>query len=109
MPATRVKRRYVAFKVLEPSCSSKPELYNSIAQTFSELRDMPSVQSSDFRIIDYDPSTSAGIIRCSHLHVDALQATLKSMKIRETPARVEVLTVSGTLKALRSRLCKPQA
>lgn len=103
MPVTRIRRRYVAFKVLEPAGFSKSELYHSIAQTLSELRNMSSVQPFDFRIIEYDPLTRMGIIRCGHLRVDALRTIFKSMKIHETSVKVEVVTVSGTLKALRSR------
>jgi RNase P/RNase MRP subunit POP5 len=108
MPVTRIKRRYIAFKVLEPPAFSKPELRNSMAQALSEFRNMSFVQPSDFRIIEYDPLTRMGIIRCGHLRVDALRTMFKSMKLRETFVKVEVVTVSGTLKALRSRLRKSQ-
>jgi RNase P/RNase MRP subunit POP5 len=94
--------RYAGFKVLSPNHLGEEEVREVIQRSIVELLGAFGISRIEPRIIEYDSERAVGIIRCKHLYLPQLRASLASItSIRGEPAAFLVLKVSGTLKALR--------
>ena len=59
----------------------------------------------NYKQIELLPENNEAIIRCNHDRLNAMRTTLASItEIDGTPCRVDVKLVSGTIKALRSKM-----
>ena len=103
----KVKRRYryVGFKVLSPTPPGEEEIREGVWRSITDLFGAYGLSKIGPKMIEYDQAQSIGIIRCSHLHLPMLRASLASItSLRGNPTALFILRVSGTLKALRTAL-----
>ena len=105
MSARGVRHRYVGFKVLSSTHPRKKEVQEGIRRSIIELFGAYGLSRIEPKIIEYNEEMSTGIIRCTHLYLPMLRASMASITaIGEFPAAFFTVSVSGTLKALRKKL-----
>jgi len=100
-----VRRRYLAIKVLSEQSISKREIvdavWNAVLQLFGEY----GASQTNLTFIEYNSEKSWGIVRCSHRALEMVRASVASViEINGKPVAIDVLGVSGTLKALRKKV-----
>ncbi len=100
-----MRRRYLALKVLSEQSISKRDIvdavWNAVLQLFGEY----GASQINLTFIEYNSENNWGILRCSHKALETVRASVASVTdINGKPVAVDVLGVSGTLKALRKRL-----
>jgi ribonuclease P/MRP protein subunit POP5 len=100
-----VRRRYLAIKVLSEQSISKREIvdavWNAVLQLFGEY----GASQASLTFIEYNSEKSWGIVRCSHRALEMVRASVASItEINGKPVAIDVLGVSGTLKALRKKV-----
>ncbi len=101
----RVRRRYLAIKVLSEQSISKRDIvdvvWNRVLQLFGEY----GASQTNLTFIEYNSEKSWGIVRCSHRALEMVRASVASVtEINGKPVAIDVLGVSGTLKALRKKV-----
>lgn len=101
----RVRRRYLAIKVLSEQSISKRDIvdvvWNAVLQLFGEY----GASQTNLTFIEYNSEKSWGIVRCSHRALEMVRASVASVtEINGKPVAIDVLGVSGTLKALRKKV-----
>ena len=101
-----IRGRYLVFKVytekkLELDGEDiKQTLFNTARTLFGEV----GMAKLDLQLIDFNPSTNEGILKCGHKTVTetrAIIATITSLK--KEPVSLHVKGVSGTLKRARKK------
>jgi len=100
-----VRRRYLALRVLSEQSISKRDVmdavWNAVLQLFGEY----GASQTNLTFIEYNQEKSWGIVRCSHKAVEMVRASVASViEINGKSVAIDVLGVSGTLKALRKRV-----
>lgn len=99
----RRRHRYAAFRVFSPNSPGEKEVHEAVQRSVLELFGVYGFSTIKPKIIEYDVDKSEGIVRCSHLHLPLLRASLAYITtIEEKPAAFIILKVSGTLKTLRT-------
>jgi len=57
------------------------------------------------RFIEYNPEDGYAILRCSHKALEMVRASIAAITdMRDEPAVIHIIKVSGTLKALRRKI-----
>lgn len=101
----RVRRRYLALRVLSEQSISKRDVvdavWNAVLQLFGEY----GASQTNLTFIEYNSEKNWGIVRCSHRALEMVRASVASVtEINGKPVAIDVLGVSGTLEALRKRV-----
>jgi len=101
----RVRRRYLALRVLSEQSIGKGDIvdavWNAVLQLFGEY----GASQANLMFIEYNSEKGWGIVRCSHKALEMVRASVASItEINGKPVAIDVLGVSGTLKALRKRV-----
>jgi RNase P/RNase MRP subunit POP5 len=110
MPVSRARRRYLAFKVHSEKRVDQPEMWNIISTEVRYLYGVKGSAEADPRLIEYDPSTCFGVLRCSHNYLREVRAALAHVtEIGGDIASIQVLRVSGTIKTLRDKIRQDSA
>ncbi|MEX2722232.1 MAG: Rpp14/Pop5 family protein [Candidatus Wukongarchaeota archaeon] len=106
------RNRYLVFKVYtekEPALDEediKQTLFNTARTLFGEAW----MAKLDLQLINFNPSTLEGILKCGHKTVTetrAIIATITSLK--KEPVSLYVKGVSGTLKRARKKFTEKEA
>ncbi|NIR86895.1 hypothetical protein GWO13_04685 [Candidatus Bathyarchaeota archaeon] len=101
----RVRRRYLALRVLSEESVSKRDVVDAVWKAVLQLFGEYGASRTNLTFIEYNSERSWGIVRCSHKAVDMVRASVASLtEINGKPVAIDVLGVSGTLKALRKRV-----
>lgn len=97
-----VKRRYIAFRLKHAPYFSKREL---LMMFMSNVEGVGREGSEEYhiRIIEYDPSSGLGIIRCDHRAVSLLLNVLKDPTKTLGKYDAETIGVSGSIKTLKRK------
>lgn len=104
MPVRNVRRRYIAFKVVSGSPVSEARLWAAVESQLRLLYGAKGSYEADLRLIEYEPEALRGVLRCSHDHLTQTRAALTHLtEIGGSPASIQVLRVSGTIKTLRRK------
>ena len=107
-PTLRERRRYIHFKVISPTITSdlpggsqnQTEVEYAISGAVLSLFGEDGYAKSNFSMIEYEKGK--GICRCTHDWLDNILVALAFLReIEKKPAKIEVLSVSGTLKTIR--------
>lgn len=102
----RVKRRYLALRVLSEQSISKRDMLDAVWNALLQLFGEYGASQTNLTLIEYNSEKSQGILRCSHRAVEMVRASVASVtEINGKPVAIDVLGVSGTLKALRKKCC----
>jgi len=101
----RVRRRYLALRVLSEELFSREDVVDAVWNALLRLFGEYGASQASFTFIEYRSGESWGVIRCSHRALDMVRASVASVtEIKEKPVAIDVLGVSGTLKALRKKV-----
>ena len=101
----KVKRRYLALKLDSCETPSSNEFMDTIWETISGLFGEYGASQTSLSLISFDDKNKSVVLRTGHTTVDMVRTALASItRIRDKPAAVHVLTVSGTIKALHKSL-----
>ena len=100
-----VRRRYLAIRVLSEQSVSKKDVVDAVWNALLQLFGDYGASKANFTFIEYKSGESWGIVRCSHRALDMVRASVASVtEINGKPVAIDVLGVSGTLKALRKKV-----
>ncbi len=103
MPVRRVRRRYLRFQVASEQSYLFKEVADAIQKGVLRLYGVHGLSQLEPKLMDFDEDGQMGILRCSHLHLRRMRASLAYItNISGSVASVHVLKVSGTIKALKS-------
>lgn len=102
-----MRRRYIAVEV---NCEQNIDwrdildaVYNSLLRLFGEY----GASLAELALIDYDPKVNHAIFRCTRKALDMVKASIVAVReIYRNEAAIQILHVSGTLKALKKRLAR---
>ena len=101
----KVKRRYLALKVDSEESFGSKELMNALWQAFLKLFGEYGASKSGLALIDHNREKEILIVRVAHKEVEKARAAVATItRIESKPVAVHVVSVSGTLKALKEKL-----
>ncbi|MBC7129943.1 hypothetical protein H5T51_01815 [Candidatus Bathyarchaeota archaeon] len=101
----RVKRRYLALKIESEENFSHKEFISTLWDSLIRLFGEYGASRTGMTLIDYQTEKKLVIIRVFHKEVETVRAAIAAIKkIKEKPAAVHVIKVSGTLRALREKI-----
>ena len=99
-----VRRRYLALEVDSCEGVSSSEFMNVVWGAVTKLYGEVGASQTGLSLIDYDQQKKTAIVRVGHKALDMVRASLASItQMSNKPAAVHVLTVSGTIKALKKK------
>jgi ribonuclease P/MRP protein subunit POP5 len=104
MVTKRMRKRYLALRVESDQHFNERDLmdavWNAVLQLFGEY----GASQTNLRLIKYDLERNYMVVRCSHLALENVRASIASItEIQGKPAVIHVMGVSGTLKGLRKK------
>lgn len=104
MPVKLIRKRYLAIKVFGEGDFSRRSLDIAVWKHMLRLYGKSEAVKSGFRIISYDQTKGMIIVKCSHRAVDMIKLSLASLvEIEGKPINLQVIGVSGTIRALRRK------
>jgi ribonuclease P/MRP protein subunit POP5 len=107
MSPKRIKRRYIAFRILGERSFTLREVMEGIQAELLRLYGEYGAAKADLRPIEYDERDLIGILRCSRSSLIEVRAALTAItEISGRPAAFHCLGVSGTLKSLRRKFLR---
>jgi len=100
-----VRRRYLALKIDSDEAFSSREFVNAVCSNVLKLFGEYGASQTGLVLVDYDEEESFAVVRCAHRAVETVRTAVASItKIGDKPVAIHVLKISGTLKALYSKL-----
>ena len=100
----RVKRRYLAVKVESEKPIQGKEVLDAVWNTLTQLFGEYGASQVELGLIRDHVQKDYFVLRCSRKALPMIRASIAAItEIGEKPASVQVLRVSGTLKALRKK------
>lgn len=101
----KVKRRYLALEIDSCETFGSKEVMDVVWEAISRLYGEYGASQTSLSLISFNEKNQSAVLRTWHTTVDMVRAALASItRIRDKPAAVHVLTVSGTIKALHKSL-----
>ncbi|MGB9841540.1 MAG: Rpp14/Pop5 family protein [Candidatus Bathyarchaeales archaeon] len=101
----RVKRRYLVLLVDSDSAPSPKELMDAIWSAVVKLYGEVGASQTSLSLIEYNAEKKVAVIRTALAKVNLVRASLATItSVAGKDAALHVLTVSGTIKALRKFL-----
>ena len=101
MVRLRVRKRYIAFKVLAAEQYTKRAIFDAINKSTLTLRDNHLPDKINLRLLEYDQQSGRGILVCGHKMVDPVRQSISTIiKIADKPVAIRVMGVSGTIRQL---------
>ena len=101
----RVKRRYLALQVETEVLPAEREFIDAVWASVTRLYGEVGASQTRLSLVDFDLERKVAVIRVSLASLNMIRASLAAItSIVGKEASVQVLSVSGTLKALFSRL-----
>jgi len=101
----KLRSRYLALKVDAPWHFSSREIMEAIWSALIRLFGEYGASRTGLRLIDYDEMNQIAIVHVAHKEVETVRAAVASItQIESKPAAVHIIRVSGTIKALRTKL-----
>jgi RNase P/RNase MRP subunit POP5 len=78
----------------------KDAVWNAVFQLFGEY----GASKAGLFLINYDKQKKEAVLRCSHKALPVVHAAIVSItKIKDKPAALHVLKISGTIKSLSKK------
>lgn len=101
----RVKRRYLALQVDSDGVPSQKEFMDAVWGAVARLYGEHGASLTGLVLIDYDTEKKMAVIRISLAALGLVRASLASIiSVANRDTAVHVLAVSGTIKALYTKL-----
>lgn len=104
-PTARMKKRYVAFKVIGDTAVMNNEIKSSFYDILNQLYGEIGFADMGFRLIEFNTETKKGIVRFRKEEINKGIASFAFIKnIKNYNTRLSPLNTSGSLKKLRKRI-----
>ena len=101
----RVRRRYLALKVVSEQAVTERAVMNAVWKAILQLFGEYGASQTDLSLMEADSQRNCAVVRCSHKSLERTRASIASItEINGKPAVVHVMGVSGTLRALRKKV-----
>jgi len=99
-----VRRRYLALKIVSRQPVNGGDIMDAVWKAVVQLFGEYGASQAGLSLIECNSQKNYAIVRCSHTAADMVRASVVSItEIKEKPAAIHVLGVSGTLRALRKK------
>ena len=103
-PTLRERNRYIVYKIRADKPFTQEEVGKTIWSHSLRFLGELGVSQSGLRIVDFNQKKQAGIIKCTHTTVEQVRASLALIsEISQTPAALDVVYVSGTIKKAKEQ------
>lgn len=100
----RTKRRYLALKIDSSDSFTSGEFMATVWKAVTRLYGENGASRTGLVLIHYNEGNKSGVLRTSLDSLDMTRAALASItEIRNRPAAVHVMMISGTIKSLRAQ------
>ena len=100
----RNKRRYLALQLDTDGLPSRRQFMEAVWGAVTKLFGEHGASLTSLALIDYDLERKTAVLRTSLATLDLVRASLASIKsIAGSKAAVQVMAVSGTIKALHKK------
>jgi RNase P/RNase MRP subunit POP5 len=100
-----VKHRYLGVEIDSEDAVSSGDFIDAVWKAVLKLYGEYGASRTGLSLIDFNSERKLGIIRTSERAVEMVRAALASVvKIGDKPAAIHVLTVSGTIRAVRKKM-----
>ncbi|HUU77865.1 MAG TPA: RNase P subunit p30 family protein [candidate division Zixibacteria bacterium] len=99
------RQRYLLFEILseKPIEITQKQFEEYLWESFTNLFGSVGSSRAGLFIIKFNPEKNYGILRCSHLALNALRASLATInQINDIKVIIHIMKVSGTIKSLES-------
>lgn len=101
----RLRRRYIAVKVNTEQHLDRKDVFHAVFNSLLKLFGEYGASLAELVLIDYDEKNSVAIFRCVHKALEMVKASIIAVTaINGNNAAIQILCVSGTIKALRKKL-----
>lgn len=103
-PTLREKKRYIAFQIISEEPISYSDLESAIWNTMLDFLGEYGVSKTSVWLLKecWDEKKQTGIIRCNHLSVQKILASLGMVqRLGDNRTTFKILKVSGTMKGLK--------
>ncbi len=105
MPVRGVRRRYIYAEVESEERFTEPQFRSALEYKIHFLYGVTGATAMNMRVIEWDDENQAAIIRVNHHKLNETRAVLAHLsEIGGAEVRVDVKRVSGTIKALKSKI-----
>jgi len=103
----RVKRRYLALQIESNSSLHHRTLIDAIWRSVTKLYGEYGASQTNLSLIDYNPENNQAIIRTNLSSLNLVRSSLTTItSIAENKVSLHVLSISGTIKALKKNIQK---
>lgn len=105
-PTLRMRKRYIGFQVISEKKVLLTDLITAIWQNSLNFLGELGTAQAQMNVMKslYNENTQTGLLRCSHLYVEHLRASLALIqRIGDSRVIIRTLGVSGTIKAARTK------
>ena len=103
----REKKRYLSLKIETNQMFDEHTVLDAIYASLLRLFGEVGASKANIKLIESFPEKNQLIIRCSHLMLEKVRASITSItEINKKETAIHVLDVSGTLKALSKKIKK---
>lgn len=102
-----VRRRYIAIEIDSSEAFSSKEFIDAVWRAISKLYGEYGASRAGLTLISYETEGKVAVIRTVHTALDMVRAALASItKINDKPVAINVIAISGTIKALHKKIEK---
>jgi len=100
----REKKRYILFRINCNKALSAKEISDAINNAILSIFGNESLSKINPRLIEWDENSCFAILKCERSSKEkAIEALHHLREIRHGTVSIEIISVSGTLKALRKK------
>lgn len=105
MPVRGVRRRYLYVKITSDGVFTEDEFNQVLVDKIQFLYGVTGASEMNMRLIEWSDENQAAIVRVHHVMLSEVRATLAHInEISGVVVRLDVVRVSGTIKALKSKI-----
>jgi len=102
MPVRVKRRRYLKIQVASNEIYTPQEVDEAIKDGVLSLYGVHGLSKIEPSLIEFYEGEQTGIVRCSHLHLRRMRASLAYVtSVGGSAGAIHILKVSGTIKALK--------
>lgn len=104
MPVRSIRRRYLWVHIESEIQHTEEYVHKAIEDKIHFLYGVKGAAEMNYRLIEFYHDEQNLIIRCNHNRLNEMRAVLAHIsEINETPIRIDVKLVSGTIKTLKKK------
>lgn len=106
----RVKRRYIALRVLGDGAFAFKDIMGGLQGELLRLYGEYGVGKANLQLMEFDDRLLVGVVRCNSSSLIQVRAAIAALtEVAGKPAALHSLGVSGTIKALRRKFLQRAA